>query len=237
MKFNDIEKDYINVLRGRIRPFFAPLIRDKKFDNNLVKTERGHRIIEVPIFIKYNNIEHFRELTEDIAGWLVHDEPKVLTFKDEPDRLYYAIVDDTMNEDFLYNIGTESVINFICGYKYSQERTITVDTETTGNVDGHTSTSWQTKTIFTEAQSDYELKFNAPGKSDLRDITKIKVNHDFVIGDELEVVFDKRKVLLNNRDITNSLVILESNFKELPVGEVEIEASVSTSILYHERYY
>lgn len=235
MIFNGIEKDYITVLRGRIRPFFAPLSRDKKFDNNLVKTDRGHRVIEVPVFIKYDNLEHFRALTEDIAGWLVHDKPKVLSFKDEPDRIYYALVDDTMNEDFLYNIGTESVIKFICGYKYSQERII----EATGTHDikGHASTTWKTKTVFTSNQTGYELQFNSPGKTDLKDINKIVLNGTFRSGDVLEIDYRKRKVTLNGKDISNQLVIMQSNYMELPVGSVEFEASHKTELFYHERYY
>src|SRR5699024_2440038 len=235
MIFNGIEKDYITVLRGRIRPFFAPLSRDKKFDNNLVKTDRGHRVIEVPVFIKYDNLEHFRALTEDIAGWLVHDKPKVLSFKDEPDRIYYSLVDDTMNEDFLYNIGTESVIKFICGYKYSQERII----EATGTHDikGHTSTTWKTKTVFTSNQTGYELQFNASGKSNLRDINRIVVNGEFLSGDTLEIDYSKRKIILNGNDISNQLVIMQSNYRELDIGNVEFTASHETEIYYHERYY
>lgn len=235
MIFNGIEKDYITVLRGRIRPFFAPLSRDKKFDNNLVKTDRGHRVIEVPVFIKYDNLEHFRALTEDIAGWLVHDKPKVLSFKDEPDRIYYALVDDTMNEDFLYNIGTESVIKFICGYKYSQERII----EATGTHDikGHTSTTWKTKTVFTSNQTGYTLQFNAPGKTELKDINKIVLNGTFRSGDILEIDYKRRRVELNGNDVTNQLVILQSNWIELPIRNVEFEANHKTEVFYHERYY
>lgn len=235
MIFNEFEKDYITVLRGRMRPFIAPLIRDKKFDSHLVKTDRGHRFIEVPVFIKYDSLEHFRTLTEDIAEWLVHDEPKVLSFKDEPDRMYYALVDDTMNEDFLYNIGTESVIKFICGYKYSQERTI----QATGNhtIAGHTSTSWRTKTVFSSNVTGYELQFNAPGKTALRDINKIVVKGNFISGDTLEVDYSKRKIKLNGKDISNQLVIIQSNYRELDIGSVEFSSSYKTEIYYHERYY
>lgn len=235
MIFNGIEKDYITVLRGRIRPFFAPLSRDKKFDNNLVKTDRGHRVIEVPVFIKYENLEHFRALTEDIAGWLVHDKPKVLSFKDEPDRIYYALVDDTMNEDFLYNIGTESVIKFICGYKYSQERII----EATGTHDikGYISTTWRTRTEFTSKQEGFEFTFNAPGKTDLKDINKIVINYNFIVGDILEIDYSKRRITVNGNDISNALVIIQSNYAELPNGIVRFEASHETDVFYHERYY
>src|SRR5699024_10289510 len=137
MIFNGIEKEYIVVTTGRIRPFFAPLSRDVRFDSKLVKTDRGHRIIEVPVYIKYNSKQEFRTLTEDIAGWLVHDEPKELIFKDEPDRVYFALIDDTVNEDFLYNQGTSAILKFICGYKYSHEKQLT--TPILQNIEGHKS--------------------------------------------------------------------------------------------------
>lgn len=194
------------------------------------------RLIDVKFQMKDKTNTGFRERFNKLNKLLLGSK-KELQFTDE-DALFYStlISYDNPEENTNDLIG---VMTFVCSdpFKYSLERTITVDTETTENVDGHTSTSWRTKTIFTEAQTDYELKFNAPGKSDLRDITKIKVNHNFVIGDELEVIFDKRKVLLNNRDITNSLVILESNFKELPINDVELEASFKTEVIYHERYY
>lgn len=235
MEFNEIEKDYITILRGRTRPFFAPLIREKKFDNSLVKTDRGHRVIETPVFISYENIEHFRTLTEDIAGWLVQDEPKKLIFKDEPDRMYFALVNDTMNEEFLYNIGTESLITFICGYKYSLEKEL----EATGthNIKGHKSTFWRTRTEFTSKASQYTLQFNAPDKSDLRDINKIVINFNFTVGDILEIDFLKRQIKINDVDISNTLSIISSNYMELPIGDVEFSATEETNIFYNERYY
>lgn len=237
MIFNGVSKPYLTVLRGRVRPFFTPLRREKKFDNKLVRTDQEHRIIEVPALIKYDNIPHFRGLTEDIAEWLVHDEPKILGFADEPDRLYFAVVDDTANEEFLYNRGTETKFTFICGYKYSQERQLTINNTLTSSVKGHKSTLWKTKTKFNTNQTGYELVFNAPGKTDLREINKIKLNYDFIQGDILEINYSKRRVTVNGKDITNTLVILQSNFMELPIGSVEFVASHPTEFYYHERYY
>ncbi|MCM3111687.1 distal tail protein Dit [Lederbergia lenta] len=237
MKFNGIQKPYIGVLRGRIRPFFAPLSRSSKFDSSLIQTDRGHRIVEVPVFIKYDDIPQFRSLTEDIAGWLVHDEPKILEFKDEPDRLYFAVVDDTIRENIARKNGTDVVIKFICGYKYSLERNLPINTTATNNIDGHKSTSWRTKTTFTANQTGYEVKFNAPGKSNLRDICKIKLNFNFQKGDVLQIDYRKRRVTLNGNDITNTVVILQSNFMELPIGQVEFTANHQTEFYYHERYY
>lgn len=235
MKFNGIQKPYIGVLRGRIRPFFAPLSRYSKFDSRLVKTDRGHRIIDVPVFIKYENLEEYRSLTEDIAEWLVHDDPKKLEFADEPDRLYFAMVDNTISENIVLKNGTNVFIRFVCGYKYSQERTISATG--TNEIKGHKSTPWRTKTTFASDQVGYDFKFNAPGKTALRDINKIKLNYSFKNNDVLEIDYSKRRVLVNGKDVTNTLVIIQSNFMELPIGQVEFESSNDTEVFYHERYY
>lgn len=237
MKFDNITKPYIKILRGRVRPFFAPVYREKKFDGHLTKTERGHRIIEVPILIKYEDRNHFRKLTEDMAEWLVHEEPKQLEFNDEPDRIYFALVDDTITEDFLYNESTEALLRFVSGYKYSKERKVTISTSTTEIIKGHKSTIWHTRTQFTTNKTGYDIKFNSPGKSNLREVGKIKINYNFVSGDVLEIDYAKRLVTLNGIDITNTVSILQSNFMELPIGDVEFTVSHKTEFYYHERYY
>lgn len=237
MIFNGISKSYLTVLRGRVRPFFAPLRREKKFDNKLVRTDREHRIIEVPALIKYDSIPHFRELTEDIAGWLVHDKPKILEFTDEPDRLHFAVVDDTANEDFLYNRGTETKFTFICGYKYSHERQLTINDTLTSNIAGHKSTFWRTETTFTSDQTGYDLQFNSPNKTSLRDICRIKLHYNFIAGDVLEINYNTRQAFLNGNDITNTVVILQSNFMELPIGSVDFNVSHKTDFYFYERYH
>lgn len=237
MIFNGIEKDYIIVLAGRERPFFAPLQRNFRDIDNLISTDRGVRMLSVPIGIRYDQRSDLERIKEDIAGWLVHDKPKKLEFKDDPDRFYYAVVDNTINNGFLYNQTTEATINFLCGYKYSNERIVIIETTVKKIVKGHKSTPWKIKTIFTDKTSIYELQFNSPGETNLRDINKIKLNYEFVAGDVLEIDFSKRKVTINGVDRSNILSILQSNYMELPIGEVKFETSHKTEFYYNERYY
>src|SRR5690606_10226771 len=98
-------------------------------------------------------------------------------------------------------------------------------------------TQWRTKTTFSAKQTGYELQFNLPGKTALKDICKIKLNGNFIQGDILEIDYRKRRVTLNQKDITNQLVILQSNFKELDIGNVEFTSNHKTDVFYHERYY
>lgn len=226
MIFNGIAKEYVTVLRGRERPAWSM---------------RGYdRIVRVPIKINHDvkNImfTDLQRKKENMAQWLIHDDYKHLEFTDEPDRLYLAKIEDEMFlEEFSY--WAEGIIVFICKEKYSYERNLTINDTATSNVGGHKSTPWKTKTTFTTNQTGYELQFNSPGKTALRDINMIKLNYNFIAGDVLEVDYSKRKVTVNGVDRTNILVILQSNFKELPIGSIEFGSSYRTELFYNERYY
>ncbi len=219
MIFNGIEKDYVAILRGRNRPFF--MVGEK-------------RELVIPILILYESISHYERLKEDISLWLKHDEAKPLTFKDDSERVYFAIT-ESINEVDIYPRGAEATITFHCESKYSLEKSI--QSGGTHIIQGHESTFWRTHTEFTSNVTGYELAFTPVGKSELKDINKIVLNGDFRSGDILEIDYRKRRVTLNNKDISNQLVIVQSNYKELDIGSVEISSSVPTTVYYHERYY
>lgn len=237
MIFNSIQKDYI-LLRGKRTPFFAHLKRSLTgMDHRLLKTDRGPRIVPVLVHFEYDDFSHFERIKEDMAKWLVHEKPKILEFEDDPDRFYWAVVDGSIEYDNPLPTATDAKINFICGYKYSHERTVTINPTATKLIEGHKSTPWRTKTTFTANQTGYELQFYSPGKTDLREINIIKLNYNFVSGDVLEIDYLKRAVTLNGIDRSNLLVILQSNYMELPIGNVEFSSSVNTNLFYNERYY
>lgn len=226
MIFNGIEKDYVTVLRGRERPAWQMRGQD--------------RIVTVPIKIDHEIVNDlFTDLQrkkEDMAQWLIHDDYKHLEFKDEPDRFYVAKVEDEMFlEEFSY--WAEGILAFVCKEKYSHEREIPIDTTATETIKGHKSTPWKTKTVFSVNQTGYKLQFNSPGETGLREINQIALNYNFMRGDVLEIDYSKRKVTLNGVDRSNILVILQSNYMELPVGEVEFVVNHETEFYYNERYY
>ncbi len=131
MKFNGIEKDYLTVLRGRNRPAWAPVNRNIITTLNvpggyLTSSQTEIRRIDVPVFLMAENFPELQKLKEDMAEWLIHKEPKELIFKDEPDRIYYALVDGGVDLDELIRWG-DGVISFICPdpFKYGQEKLLT----------------------------------------------------------------------------------------------------------------
>src|SRR5690606_10441158 len=89
------------------------------------------RVITVPVLVKAENISDLQKVKEDMADWLVHDEPKELIFKDEPDRIYYALVDDELELDEIFSTG-RGEITFICPdpYKYGPEKVYQTDQDT-----------------------------------------------------------------------------------------------------------
>lgn len=130
MIFNGIEKDYLTVTRGRRRPSWAPIQRDLinvtgMAGSYLSGTLTRARPIDVPIFLLAENFSDLQKVKEDLAEWLIHDEPKELIFKDEPDRTYYAVVDGELFLDELFEWG-QGIITFICPdpYKYGPEQTL-----------------------------------------------------------------------------------------------------------------
>ena len=127
MIFNGIEKDYLITLHGRRRSAWAPVSRNLitvpgMAGAYLSRTDIQARVITVPVLVKAENISDLQKIKEDMAEWLIHDEPKELIFKDEPDRVYYALVDGELELDEIFSTG-QGEITFICPdpYKYGDE--------------------------------------------------------------------------------------------------------------------
>ncbi|WP_273379143.1 distal tail protein Dit [Symbiobacterium thermophilum] len=126
--FNGETRDYLKVLRGRKRPAWASVTRGLlivpgKPGGYLQNTAIQPRTIDVPVMIEGENIANLQKIKEDLASWLVTEEPKELIFEDEPDRVYFAIVDETFDPDELVRVG-QGTIKFICPdpYKYGLEK-------------------------------------------------------------------------------------------------------------------
>src|SRR5690625_1426324 len=98
---------------------------------HLSRTDIQVKEIVVPVIINAENIEDLQKIKEDMAEWLVHDEPKELIFKDEPDRVYYAVVDGELELDEIFSTG-RGEITFICPdpYKYGPEKTVETTSDT-----------------------------------------------------------------------------------------------------------
>lgn len=231
---NGERKPYVKILE-RGRPYWSPRMVEYR-NRRVSKVTIEPKSLPLTLLIDGTSKEDLLNKAEEIALWLNTDDVAPLIFDDQPNRIYWSILDGDVDEEEIVSFSRTS-LEFICLDKTSEERTLTIDDELTSDIAGHESTAWRTKTVFTSNQTGYELQFNALGKTELKDINKMKINGEFRSGDVLEIDYSKRKIMLNNDDISNQLVIIESNYMELPVGDVEFEANHKTEFFYHERYY
>ncbi|PEM73264.1 phage tail protein [Bacillus pseudomycoides] len=121
-KFNGIKKDYLFILMGFNRSAWAPIERDilttpGRPGGYLLQTNTKVRVIEVPVILKASSQDDLQKKKEDLADWLIQDEPKELIFDDEPDRTYMALLDGETDLDELIFRGKGS-IHFVCPMPY-----------------------------------------------------------------------------------------------------------------------
>lgn len=138
--FNGKRNSNVIPLQGKKRPAWAPL--DHMFlevphypGGRLLRTQTKMRKILVPIALLYDSAEEAEKLKEEIADWLVTDQPCELIFDDEKDRTFLAVVDETLDLDQLVDIG-EGTLTFICPmpYKLGKEQTVDFKHDVSGLV-------------------------------------------------------------------------------------------------------
>ncbi len=129
--FNGIKKEYVVLLASERRPAFAPVKRNLLTvpgmpGAHLVSTETQVRVLQEPVLIdmSLSEIKDIEKIKEDLADWLITDQAAELIFDDEPDRVYYAVVDGSLDIEDLVSFG-RGQITFICPdpYKYGEEKT------------------------------------------------------------------------------------------------------------------
>lgn len=138
--FNGKRNPNVIPLQGKKRPAWAPL--DHMFlevshypGGRLLRTQTKMRKILVPIALLYDSAEEAEKLKEEIADWLVTDQPCELIFDDEKDRTFLAVVDETLDLEQLVDLG-EGTLTFICPmpYKLGKEQTVDFKKDVSGLV-------------------------------------------------------------------------------------------------------
>ncbi|MGN4739062.1 distal tail protein Dit [Bacillus cereus group sp. MYBK227-1] len=138
--FNGKRNPNVIPLQGKKRPAWAPL--DHMFlevshypGGRLLRTQTKMRKILVPIALLYDSAKEAEKLKEEIADWLVTDQPCELIFDDEKDRTFLAVVDETLDLNQLVDLG-EGTLTFICPmpYKLGKEQTVDFKKDVSGLV-------------------------------------------------------------------------------------------------------
>lgn len=126
MTFNGIRKDYVTVLRKE-RPPWATVQRmieqvPGRPGGHPTSTNVQPRQIRATLLLESDNFQELQKMKEDLADWLVTEEPKELIFDDEPDRVYYAMVGEDMIFEEIIRVGVIQVL-FVCPdpHKYGIE--------------------------------------------------------------------------------------------------------------------
>ena len=129
--FNRTRKPYISILKGRILPTLAPFERNfldvpRRPGSIYTFTKTNARPLEIPVWIAKPRSFSFPKLREELAAWLLTDQPQLLTFDDDPDRHYVAMLESIDNFEIVNNQVCTTVLRFVCPepYKFSDERRI-----------------------------------------------------------------------------------------------------------------
>lgn len=116
--------------QGRTKPPFASIERQLltipgRHGAYLQTSQKQPLVINQPIgFFVSDDVDALR-LKDELASWLVTDEPAPLTFDDEPGRIYYAVVTNTIDDFEKFSNLRQGTIQFLCldPYGYSAELT------------------------------------------------------------------------------------------------------------------
>lgn len=153
--FNGIKKGYLRALVGIERPAWAPIeeeiIEIPGRAGGIITGEKIKvRRLNIPVRVYKKGFASLEDVEEDLAAWLITDDPKPLTFSHKPDRTYYAKVTGELVLDEYPEWG-EGVISFLCPdpYKYGQEKEVTFESSASFDVEG---------TVETEPVIEVELK-------------------------------------------------------------------------------
>jgi predicted phage tail component-like protein len=137
--FNNQRKNFIQIEKGWKRPTWAPLKRNFLSvpgypGARLLNTQTDIRVLSIPVGIIVPDGSNLETLKEEVADWLITEQPVELIFDVEPNRTYLAVVDEGFDPDEFVTLG-KGILKFICPmpYKLGQIQT----KQFANNVDGN----------------------------------------------------------------------------------------------------
>ncbi|MEV5110924.1 phage tail family protein [Bacillus sp. LBA3-1-1.1] len=137
--FNNQRKDFIQIENGWKRPTWAPLKRNFLSvpgypGARLLNTQTDIRVLSIPVGIIVPDGGDLELLKEEIADWLITEQPVELVFDVTPDRTYMAVIDEEFDPEEFVTLG-KGTLKFVCPMPYKL-----------GKVQTHTFTqNWSTE--------------------------------------------------------------------------------------------
>ncbi|UOQ85697.1 distal tail protein Dit [Gracilibacillus salinarum] len=127
--FNGIRKDWLYIERGRSKPPFAARKRNLLTvpgypGGYLASTDIDPLPISQPVGFRIKDDADALTKKDELAEWLLTDKPVPLKFDDEPGRIYYAVVQNTLDDFEKMAVLRRGTIQFICPdpYAYGPEK-------------------------------------------------------------------------------------------------------------------
>ncbi|MEH7116913.1 distal tail protein Dit [Neobacillus vireti] len=203
-----------------------------------VKKEHGVRTIEIEVAIIGASQTDLRNKVRQIADWLDSEQPEALTFSDEPDKIYYAILDRETDLEEIVSLGT-GTLKFTCPDPFAyatNETTLSLVAGGTTEIDlAGTARVYPvvTATVNTATNLFRISRGDAFGNDD-----KLEVSFSFAVGDQLEVDFMKGTVKINGT-LQMQTLTLDSDFYYLePKGKnfVWTSGEFTSQMKFSERF-
>ncbi|MED1287296.1 distal tail protein Dit [Bacillus mycoides] len=132
--FNNQRKNFVQIEKGWKRPTWAPLKRNFLSvpgypGARLLNTQTDIRVLSIPVGIIVPDGGDLELLKEEIADWLITEQPVELIFDVEPNRTYLAVVDEGFDPDEFVTLG-KGILKFICPMPYKlgpvQKKTLAI---------------------------------------------------------------------------------------------------------------
>lgn len=213
---------------------YSYVLLDRRKGGARVRNKRALPL-ELPIpviFSRRDTDKSWDEIKEELAGFLYREEDAEISFTHGDGKYYIAqVVAIEISEEHEYVSKGSIVIVGEDSYRYGEEHDFTIiggNGLKPFNILGQVPTNWRTRTVFKEPANSFILR-NSYGLN-------ILLNYKFIVGDVLEIDYKNRDVFLNGKDLAVSLS-LSSVWGEMPVGNIQFEASHETKITYIDRYY
>lgn len=178
-----------------------------------VRNRIKQREIDVKVIVVGSTENDLRTKVRNIGEWLYVDQPQVLTFDDETDRQYLAIVDSASLTEVL-KVG-EGTLKFICPNPFAEAKVqstkaLTSNANTTVTVGGTAETYGTLTVTFTGATTNFRVRHNGTG-------ARVQVTSPFKAGDVLVIDFSRGYVTINGSNAMPT-VSLDSDFFALAKG-------------------
>lgn len=240
MKFNGISKPYLRVRYDLMLPAWAPIKRNTRSIPGLpgalhVNSVTEMKPIPVPVVIEKGTFTDLERAKEDLAAWLITDEPKPLVFDHDPKRTYYAYVEGSFDAEKLFE-KERGVITFLCPdpYKYGAETNLSFanDSVVVNNTGNGKTQPWLNIT-FTASATEFKVQHAAKGEY-------VRVIRNFVAGDVLEIDFRTKKITYNGTVSMNLLDWANSKWFFLEPGSQTLNitpaAKTTTKIYWNPKW-